>query len=67
MAEHIYLLTIALPMATVLLVFAMRYGSAVLQARAKGMDEASRQELSDSLADIRTRLAEIERILKEVG
>lgn len=66
MAEHIYLLTIGLPMATVLLVFAMRYGSLVLQARAKGQTEASRQELRDSLGEIKARLAEIERILKEV-
>ena len=67
MAEHVYLLTIVLPLATVLLVFAMRYGSAVLQARAKGQNDASRQELSDSLAEIKARLSEIERILKEVG
>lgn len=66
MAEHIYLLTIGLPLATVLLVFAMRYGSAVLQARAKGRSDASRQEFLEGLGDIKARLTEIERILKEV-
>lgn len=66
MAEHIYLLTIGLPLATVLLVFAMRYGSLVLQARARGQSDASRQELSDDLAEIKGRLTDIERILKEV-
>lgn len=66
MDEHIYLLTISLPLATILLVFAMRYGSLVLQARAKAQSEASRQELSGGLAEIKARLAEIERILKEV-
>ena len=67
MAEHIYLLTIGLPLATVLLVFAMRYGSAVLQARAKGQNEASRREVLDGLDEVKARLTEIERILKEVG
>lgn len=66
MAEHIYLLTIGLPLATVLLAFAMRYGSVVLQARAKGHNDASRQELLDTLENIQARLTEIERILKEV-
>ena len=67
MSEQIYLLTIGFPLATVLLVFAMRYGSAVLQARARSQSDAARQELSDSLAEIKARLIEIERILKEVG
>ncbi len=67
MAEHIYLLTLGLPLATILLVFAMRHVSAVLQARARGRSDASHKELSDSLEEIKGRLAEIERILKEVG
>jgi hypothetical protein len=66
MNEHIYLLTISLPLATVLLVFAMRYGSAVLQARAKGRGDASRQEIQDSLDEIKARLGGIEKILKAV-
>jgi len=66
MDEHIYLLTIGLPLATILLVFAMRYGSAVLQARAKGRSDASTQGLLEGLEEIKGRLAEIERILKAV-
>lgn len=66
MAEHIFLLTIGLPLATAIVVFAMRYVSLVLQARAKGQNEQSRRELADSLSDIKARLSEIERILKAV-
>ena len=54
MAEHVFLLIIGLPLATILLVFAMRYGSAVLQARARGQNEASRQELTEDLSEIKT-------------
>ncbi len=44
MSEHVYLLTVGLPLATVLLVFGMRYASAVQQARARlAHDDAYRQ------------------------
>ncbi len=44
MSASIYLLTICLPLGTVLLIFGMRYASAVLQARARlANDEAYRQ------------------------
>ncbi|NEX95101.1 hypothetical protein [Caulobacter sp. 17J65-9] len=84
MSESVYFLTICLPLLTFLLIFAMRYGSAVLQARARfANDEAYRQLAAQSqaaqaesaralagietaLADARTRLAAIEKVLKDV-
>ena len=84
MTEHLYLLTICLPLATVLLVFGMRYFSAIQQARARlANDDAYRQiaekaataqaetatalsAIQAALADVRTRLTAVEKILKEV-
>ncbi len=44
MSAPIYLITICLPLLTVLIIFAMRYASAVLQARARlANDDAYRQ------------------------
>lgn len=44
MSEPLYLLTIGLPLATILLVFGMRYVAAVQQARARlANDEAYRK------------------------
>lgn len=67
MHANIFLLALAMPMATILLVFGMRYGAAVLQARARQTTGASQQELLDGIAEIKTRLAAIETVLKEVG
>jgi hypothetical protein len=84
MSERIYLLTICLPLATILLVFTMRYLSAVLQARARFQnDEAYRQlaekaaasqaasaaalaSIDATLADLKARVAGVEKVLKEV-
>lgn len=66
MTENIYLLTICLPLATVVLIFAMRSATAVLQARAKTKGEAASLEVIESLNEIKARLAGIEKILKEV-
>lgn len=84
MSETVYLLTLCLPLGTILLVFAMRYVSAVQQAKARlASDEAYRRiaekavaaeaetatalsSIQAALAEIRTRLAAIEKILKEV-
>jgi len=84
MTELLYLLTICLPLATVLLVFGMRYFSAIQQARARlANDDAYRQlaekaataqaetatalsAIQAALADVRTRLTAVEKILKEV-
>jgi Tfp pilus assembly protein PilO len=85
MAEHVYLLTILLPLWTILLVFGMKYFSSYQQARARmAEDQAYRQmtekaaaaqsqtaaalvAIQDGLAELRTRLASVEKILKDVG
>lgn len=84
MSEHIYLLSIGLPLATVLLIFGMRYLSLVMQARARlANDEAYRQlaeksaaaqaaaatalaNIDATLADLKARVAGVEKVLKEV-
>jgi hypothetical protein len=84
MSAPIYLITLALPLVTILLVFGMRYFSAVKQAQARiASDEAFRAvaekaaaaeaetasaltSIQSSLAVVRTRLAAVEKILKDV-
>jgi hypothetical protein len=84
MSERVYLLTICLPLATILLVFGMRYLSAVMQARARlASDEAYRQlaektaashtaaatalaSIDATLAELKARVAGVEKVLKEV-
>ena len=60
MSPVIYLTTLCLPLATILLVFGMRYFAQVQQAKAKLAND-------DTLASIEARLATIEKILKDVG
>ena len=84
MSVFLYLLTICLPLATVLLVCAMRYASAVQQAKARLANDDAYRQIADkaataqaetaaaltsieaAMADVRTRLAAVEKILKEV-
>ncbi len=70
MSESVYFLTICLPLATILIVFGMRYRALVLQARAQAAGNldanAALQAISASLADVQARLAAIEKILKAV-
>ena len=84
MSEQIYLITIALPFATVLVVFAMKYLAAAREARARILSADSYRNLAEAaaasqsqtattlaamqadLAQVGTRLATIEKILKEV-
>jgi Tfp pilus assembly protein PilO len=84
MSATIYLLTICLPLATVLLVFGMRSYSAVQQARLRlANDEAYRllaeksaasqaeaaaalAAINTTLAELKSRVAGIEKVLKEV-
>jgi predicted negative regulator of RcsB-dependent stress response len=85
MSTSLYLLTICLPLATILLVFGMRYYAAIQQARVRSASESSYQQIAEraaaaqagmasalasidaSLADVRSRLAAVEKILKDVG
>jgi hypothetical protein len=84
MSDHLYLLTITLPLATLLLIFGMRYFSATQQAKTRlATDEAYRQvaqkavttqsetamslaSIQAALEDVRTHLAAVEKILKQV-
>jgi len=70
MSESVYFLTICLPLATVLIVFGMRYRALVLQARAQAAgnpdNAAALQAIAASLSDVQARLAGIEKILKAV-
>jgi hypothetical protein len=70
MSESVYFLTICLPLATILVVFGMRYRAQVLQARAQAAGNADNaaalKTIADSLADVQARLAGIEKILKAV-
>ena len=60
MSAAIYLTTLCLPLGTILLVFGMRYFAQVQEAKARLVTD-------DALAAIETRLAAIEKILKDVG
>jgi hypothetical protein len=51
MSEHVYFITLALPAATILIVFGMRYYAAVQQARARlANDDAYRQTAEKAAA-----------------
>lgn len=50
MSAPIYLLTICLPLLTVLLIFGMRYASAVLQARARLANDDAYRQLAEKAA-----------------
>lgn len=70
MSSTIYLLTLGLPLATVLLVFGMRYVSAVLQARARLANDEVYRQLADraaaAQAETAAALAAIQATLAEV-
>ena len=77
MYENIFYAAFFFPAAAAVLVFSMKYGSAVMQARVRlGQDQAYRDIAAQAataqagtataLADIRSRLAAIEKILKDV-
>jgi len=84
MSETIYLLTICLPLATILIVFGMRYWAAMQQAKLRLSNEDAYRQLADkavgaqaetaaalaavnaTLAEMKTRLAAVEKMLKEV-
>ncbi|MDQ1924019.1 hypothetical protein [Massilia pseudoviolaceinigra] len=84
MSEHVYLITIGLPLATVLLIFGMKYFAAIAQAKARlASDEAYRQltaqaaaaqtetaaalaAVNGHLAELKTRVAAVEKVLRDV-
>jgi phage shock protein A len=48
MSEHLYLLTMLVFLGTILIIFALKYGSAAYQARARSATEAAYRELAQS-------------------
>ncbi|MDO8900661.1 MAG: hypothetical protein Q7V15_04825 [Phenylobacterium sp.] len=71
MSDHMYLLTIGLPLGTIIAVFALRYLAATRQAAAQMIHDQAYTDLAEKthaeLASIRGRLDGIERVLKDVG
>jgi len=76
--ENIFLAAFFFPSAAAVLVFFMKYVSAVLQARVRlGQDEAYRElaaksaaalsEMAAALAAIQSRLGAVEKLLNDVG
>jgi hypothetical protein len=57
MSEHVYLLTILLPLGTVLIIFALKYGSAAYQARARSASEVAYRELAQSIVSVQSETA----------
>jgi len=84
MAEHVYLLTIILPLLAIIIIAALRYYANVQQARLRyAHEEAYRAmaqqaldaqsstaqtlaSMNDQLAELKTRIAVIEKVLKDV-
>lgn len=70
MSEHLYLLSICLPLGTILLVFGMRYYAAVQQAKARlANDDAYRQtaeKAAAAQADTASALSAIQAELADV-
>lgn len=70
MAEYVYFLTIGLPLATILLIFGMKYFSAAQQAKARlANDEAYRQIAAQAIAaqqETAARLASIDATLADL-
>lgn len=70
MSERLYLLTLCLPLGTVLLVFGMRYVSAVFQAKARlANDDAYRQlaeKAAAAQAETAAALSHIQEVLSDV-
>ncbi len=50
MSEHVYLLTMLLPLGAIVVIFALKYGSAAYQARARAVADARYRELAQSAA-----------------
>jgi hypothetical protein len=57
MPEYLYLLTILLPLATVLLIFGFKYGSAAYQARARVASDTAYRELAQSTVNAQAQTA----------
>jgi hypothetical protein len=69
-SEHIYLLTLGLPILAVLLIFAMRYRTRAAEAKVSATAQADTATalgaIRASVADLGARLSAVEKILKDV-
>ena len=57
MTDILYLLTLVLPLATILIVFAMRYYAAVQQARARLANDDAYRQLVESASSAQSQIA----------
>jgi hypothetical protein len=71
MEEHVYLITLGYVFGTVIVVFGVRAFAAVQQAKARAAGQtetaAALAAIQTTLADMQTRLASVEKMLKDVG
>jgi hypothetical protein len=69
MTEFLYLLTICLPLGTLLIIFSMKYVTAILQARVRLEDDAAYRQIAARAMQLEaataTSLASIEAALAE--
>jgi hypothetical protein len=57
MTAFLYLLTILLPLVTLLLIFGFKYGSAAYQARARAANDTAYRELAQSAVNVQSQTA----------
>jgi hypothetical protein len=57
MRETLYLLTILLPLVTLLLIFGFKYGSAAYQSRARVASDTAYRELAQSAVNVQSQTA----------
>ena len=57
MSEHIYLLTIYLPIAAIILIFGMRYFSSAMQAKARLAQEGSYRQIAEKSVAVQSETA----------
>jgi hypothetical protein len=57
MTITLYLLTLVLPLATILIVFGMRYGAAVQQAKARLANDGAYRQLAESASAAQSQIA----------
>ena len=70
MSEHVYFITIALPAATILIVFGMRYNSKIQEAKARLANDGAYRQLAETAtaaqSQTATSLATMETTLSDV-
>ena len=57
MTTMLYLLTLVLPLATILIVFAMRYYAVVQQAKARLANDGAYRQLAESASAVQSQIA----------